>query len=216
MASPEGVSQQELRPARLFPRELAEAAEGIRGVLGILVSAADSMNDHVREHSERVAELTVQAGHRFGLSAADLDDLYLLGILHDVGKCGTDPAILSKPGALAPAELRQMQLHPAAGAELVARIPTLAHLCEPIRHHHERVDGSGYPDGLGGEELDLHTHILIVCDAYEAMTCARPYRPAMSVQRAADELIACAGSQFHGEVVSALLESLSIRERAVA
>jgi len=89
-------------------------------------------------------------------------------------------------------------------------------LCDPIRHHHERYDGMGYPDGLPGEEMDLRTHIIVACDAYDAMTCRRPYRPAMSRHRAVEELSACTGTQFHPDVVEALVTILGIEHLAAA
>jgi len=140
----------------------------------------------------------------------------MLGTLHDVGKMSVDRAVLCKPGPLSPAESRQVREHSIVGAELIARIPAFAHLSGAVRHHHEQFDGLGYPDGLSGDELDLRTYILGACDAYDAMTSWRPYRPAMPSDHALTELLARAGTQFHPDVVAALVSLLRVEQRLAA
>ncbi len=181
-----------------------------------LLSRAASADACVYAHSCRVAQLAVEVGRFFGLPRSSLNELGVLGMLHDVGKVGVDRAVLSKPGPLTPTEFRQVREHPIVGAELIVGIPALAHLSDPVRHHHEQFDGRGYPDGLGGDELDLRAYILGVCDAYDAMTSWRPYRPARPRAQALAELLMRAGTQFHPDVVAVLISILQIEQSLAA
>jgi HD-GYP domain-containing protein (c-di-GMP phosphodiesterase class II) len=124
--------------------------------------------------------------------------------LHDVGKIGVPDAILNKPGPLDSAEWELMRRHPEMGAETVSRLPGLGAVAPLVRSHHERWDGDGYPDRLGGQEIPLASRVICACDAFVAMTSDRPYRPALDVDQALAELVAGAGSQFDPRVVDAL------------
>jgi len=181
-----------------------------------LLSLATRVHPCLYGHSRRVASLAIEVGGFFGLPRPNLNELGVLGALHDVGKMGVDPAVLGKLGPLTATELRQVRQHPTFGADLIARIPALARLSGPVRHHHEQFDGLGYPDGLSGDELDLRTYILGACDAYDAMISWRPYRPAMASEQALTEVLARAGTQFHPDVVAALVSVLRIEHRLVA
>src|SRR5664279_2678900 len=134
----------------------------------------------------------------------------LAGLLHDVGKIGVPDAILNKPGPLDAAEVAQMQSHATLGGDIVAAadLPEEAHW---IRHHHERYDGAGYPDGLRGEAIPLESRIILTCDAYEAMTSNRPYRKAPGHAFAIAELQRFAGTQFDPRAVDALAAALAAR-----
>jgi HD-GYP domain-containing protein (c-di-GMP phosphodiesterase class II) len=134
--------------------------------------------------------------------------LRIAAMLHDVGKVNVPDNILCKPGPLASDEYEAMKLHTRTGAELVARIDGLEAIVPWIRHSHESFDGSGYPDGLRGEEIPQAARILLVADAFDAMTSSRPYRTALSVEHARGELLRHAGSQFDPACVNALLEHL--------
>ena len=146
---------------------------------------------------------------RLGLSHEERSEVELVAMLHDVGKIGLPESILGKPGPLSAPERRAVHEHPSAGAHVVAEVEELHHLAPAIRAAHERWDGQGYPDGLEAEEIPLASRITFVCDAYDAMTTDRPYRPAMSPAMAMRELERCAGTQFCARCVEALLGVLS-------
>jgi HD-GYP domain-containing protein (c-di-GMP phosphodiesterase class II) len=139
-----------------------------------------------------------------GLDRMELLELELAALLHDVGKLRVPREILSKPGPLSESERRLMQNHPAWGAELVSGVPGLQAVALIVRHHHERVDGAGYPSRLSGVRIPAASRIMAVCDAYGAMTEARPYREERSPRRALSELREEAGTQFDEAVVDAL------------
>jgi HD-GYP domain-containing protein (c-di-GMP phosphodiesterase class II) len=130
-----------------------------------------------------------------------LADLRRAALIHDVGKVGIPDAILSKPGRLDDAELSQMRAHITIGAELIAPLAKAADLAPVIRHHHERWDGQGYPDGLAGEQIPLEARIVSICDSWDAMVNDRPYRRALTVDSASAELAAGAGSQWDPALV---------------
>jgi diguanylate cyclase (GGDEF)-like protein len=161
-------------------------------------------------HSAHVAALAVEVGERLGLAGDPLGDLRTAGQLHDVGKVAVPAAILNKRGPLDPEEMGIVRTHPVVGAELVraAGLPAAARF---VLQHHERVDGAGYPAGLAGDAISLEARILHAVDAYAAMTCDRPYRRAMSAEKAIAEILSLAGSQFDERVARALEETLAAR-----
>ncbi len=128
-----------------------------------------------------------------------------MALLHDIGKVGIPDAILQKQGPLDEQEWQLMRQHPVVGEHIIAGTPGLSHLAPAMRSEHEHWDGHGYPDGLIGEEIPLPSRITLACDALNAMTNDRPYRPAMTLEHAQDELLACAGTQFDPQIVDALL-----------
>lgn len=152
------------------------------------------------EHCATVSRGSRRVGRELGMTSAELDQLALAGLLHDVGKCQISGEILDKPGPLDAGQWAEIRRHPEIGAELVA-----AHgqpqIAPWVLAHHERVDGRGYPRGLRGEEIPLQARILAVIDAYDAMTSDRPYRDACLEQDAVNELIGCAESQLDPTVV---------------
>jgi putative nucleotidyltransferase with HDIG domain len=135
-------------------------------------------------------------------------------LLHDIGKIGVPDNVLRKPTALSEAEWVTMRKHPEYGARIVAGIPFLEDVSQIVRHHHERWDGAGYPDGLAARAIPLGARIVSVCDAYRAMTEDRPYRRALSEAEARQQLEQGTGSQFDGDCVAALLRVLDRREQA--
>ena len=160
-----------------------------------------------RAHSQAVGRYARAGAHGLGLPQAAVERVALAGVLHDVGKIGVSDAILRKPGPLDDDEWVQMRAHAQLGARILAGAD-LPDIAEWVFAHHEKMDGSGYPLGLRGEEIPLEARILAVADAYEAMTSARPYSGAMSHDDAAAELRRCAGTQFDAGVVEALLAAL--------
>jgi diguanylate cyclase (GGDEF)-like protein len=176
-----------------------------RALAAALARAVDAKDAGTRSHSETVAQLCVAIGERLGIDPTGLQRLRLAGLLHDVGKIGVADAILQKPDSLAPDELSAMTEHVEIGHAilLAAELPIEAHW---VLHHHERIDGGGYPTGLPGTSIPVESRIIAVADAFEAMTGTRPYREAVSVEEAIVELQANSGTQFDARCVDALVE----------
>jgi diguanylate cyclase (GGDEF)-like protein/putative nucleotidyltransferase with HDIG domain len=170
-----------------------------------LADAVDRRMDVVHDHSRAVAELAAEIADSLGWQPADISLLRLAGTLHDVGKVAVPDHILRKPGSLTDEEYEAVKAHSVIGAEMVSRIPSMEPVVPWIRHSHEHVDGSGYPDGLAGDAIPLASRILLVADAFDAMTSDRSYRRAMPVEDAIEELRRNAGGQFDAHCVDALI-----------
>jgi putative nucleotidyltransferase with HDIG domain len=176
-----------------------------------MVAGIDAQHLHTRDHSENVASYAVAIGQALGLEPARIVKLRLAALLHDIGKVAVDDGILSKPSGLTDDEVAQIRVHPEIGATMLNHAG-LREESRWVRHHHERMDGRGYPDGLAGHAIPLESRVLFVADAFEAMTSDRPYRRGMPVPDAVAELRTCAGSQFDPAVVD-VLEALIANER---
>jgi putative nucleotidyltransferase with HDIG domain len=168
-----------------------------------LVGVMDAGYLYDGAHSHVVPRLAQELGEALGERGAQTERLYLAGLLHDIGKAGIPESILKKPASLTDSEWLEVKRHPVIGAHMLERLRD-EEIANWIRWHHERIDGAGYPDGLGSGDIPLGARILAVADAYEAMTSERPYRHALSHDEAIDELRAHAGSQFDAKVVEAL------------
>jgi putative nucleotidyltransferase with HDIG domain len=168
-----------------------------------LVAALDARDQYTAGHSAAVALYARDIAERMGLSDEDQRLAHLCGLVHDIGKIGLPPGLLEKPGALTLEERRQMQLHSEIGERILSKWDRHAEISKIIRHHHERVDGEGYPDGLSESETPLISRIISVADAYNAMTSNRPYRDAMPSRVARLRLAQAADSQFDTSVVAA-------------
>ena len=173
--------------------------------VGALLAALVARDGYTGAHSEAVVGHAVVVARRMGLSEEGVAEVEQVALLHDIGKIGVGDAILSKPGPLNEAEQEVMRMHPVIGEEIVASTEGLAHLAPAIRAEHERWDGGGYPDGLSGEEIPIASRIVLVCDAYHAMTSDRPYRRALGVEAALGELEKNAGTQFCPRTVEAFV-----------
>jgi putative methionine-R-sulfoxide reductase with GAF domain len=173
-----------------------------------LAAAMDMRDRRTASHSEDVVALAAQVGTLLELDGASRVELEFAARLHDVGKIQVPDAVLNKPGPLDHDESDVIRCHAAWGSETLARIPGLEAVATIVRFHHERWDGSGYPDGLSGARIPLASRIISVCDAFGAMTCDRPYRSAMPPRAALREIRAGAGSQFDPAVVAALVDAL--------
>jgi putative two-component system response regulator len=174
------------------------SAEQVIFALAAAVEAKDSVTER---HTRRVAESARHIGERLGLPDLALDALYRGGIVHDIGKIGVSEAILLKCGPLDTGETERMQEHPEIGANIIAPLHTGLSLQPIIRHHHERFDGCGYPDGLRGDEIPLLARIISICDAFDALINDRPYRAGVSVDQAIATLRSGAGTQWDPELV---------------
>jgi HD-GYP domain-containing protein (c-di-GMP phosphodiesterase class II) len=177
------------------------------GSVQALLAALEARDGYTQAHSQAVVVLAMEVGSRLGLDEEQLADLEWVALLHDIGKIGISDSILRKPGSLTDSEWEQMRRHPEIGERIIASMPPLAHLAPMYRAGHERWDGGGYPDGLAGEQIPLNSRIVLVCDAYHAMTSDRPYRKALSQQDARAEISKHAGTQFCPASATALLAS---------
>jgi response regulator RpfG family c-di-GMP phosphodiesterase len=174
-------------------------------VIQALAAAIDAKQSYTAEHSRRVTAIALAIGRDMGLPAHDLSLLEMAAEVHDVGKIGVPDEILNKPGPLDSEEWKVMQDHSAQGEAIVAKVPELTEVARVVRHHHERVDGSGYPDRLAGEDIPILSRIISVADAYECMTGDRVYRAACSAEEATRRLQDSAGVQFDEIVVQKFL-----------
>jgi diguanylate cyclase (GGDEF)-like protein/putative nucleotidyltransferase with HDIG domain len=185
------------------------AAEPSRGAIGALALALAERDRGTGEHAEKVVALAGAVARRLGIDGEEVERIAAAALLHDIGKVAVPDSILSKPGALNDEEWDVMHQHPIVGERILRAVPGLGPVARMVRHGHERFDGTGYPDGLRGEEIPLGSRIVLACDAYDAMTSPRPYRDAMSHDAAAAELQAGAGSQFDARIVDALLRYIA-------
>lgn len=176
--------------------------------LETLAKSLEARDVYTRGHSQRVSEVSLMIGERMGLSVEALEELRVGTILHDIGKIGVPDSILNKPGRLTDEEFGVMKSHPVIGYEICRPLGLSEGVLMIIRNHHEKLDGSGYPDGLKGGELPLSLRIVCVADAFDAMSSRRPYRDVMAMSRVLAELSAGAGVQFDPVVVETLRELL--------
>ena len=177
--------------------------------LASLVEVVELRDPYTAGHSRRIAKTARLLALRLGLTAEEADVIESAGRVHDIGKVAIDSAILSKPGKLTDAEWVQMRLHPTHGANVVERFAAYRDGAAFVRHHHEALDGSGYPDGLRGDEIPLGARILAVADTFDALTSDRPYRDGMPVAKAVEILTNGAGAQWDARVVRALVDQLA-------
>jgi HD-GYP domain-containing protein (c-di-GMP phosphodiesterase class II) len=176
-----------------------------RKSLDVLARVMDLSDPATSEHSRDIAQLVPRVGRLLGIHGDASEELELAARFHDIGKVAVPEAVLRKPGPLDTHEWELMACHVEWGAELLRHLPECASIARIVRHHHERYDGGGYPDGLRGEQIPLASRIITVCDAYGAMISDRPYRRALPHERALAELRDGAGEQFDPEAVAAVL-----------
>jgi HD-GYP domain-containing protein (c-di-GMP phosphodiesterase class II) len=179
--------------------------EGYPQALRELVKAVELKDTYTHGHSERTAKVAVELGVRMGLPPDRLRVIARGAYLHDLGKIGISDEILNKPGALDPLERLVMETHPRLGYELASGAPSLREALPVILHHHERVDGGGYPDGLRGRDIPLEARVVAVADVWDALTSDRAYRPGWDPSRALAHIDAGRGSHFDPKVVDAFL-----------
>lgn len=201
------------REARL--EQALELSSAYRGTAALMAQVMEDDHEYTGgEHAQGVVELAVQVGERLGLDQSTLRDLEFGALLHDIGKLHVPNEILNKPGSLSAEEWVIVKRHPELGQQMLDRVGgVLGEAGRIVRAHHERFDGSGYPDGLVGQEIPLAARIITACDAYNAMTTDRAYRQALPAEEAVAELERCSGLQFDPSVITALVWVLN--ERAV-
>jgi HD-GYP domain-containing protein (c-di-GMP phosphodiesterase class II) len=187
-------------------RRLAETLEASVGSLATLLGLRDG---YTGRHSDTVVDLCEGVARRVGVTGAEMGQLHIAAHLHDLGKIGVPDQILHKPGPLDDTEWSIMREHPVWGAQALERIPGFEDAALAVRHHHERWDGTGYPDGLEAEAIPIGARVIAVCDAYEAMTSHRPYREALPEPLARERIVAGTGSHFDPAAVWGLLDALA-------
>ena len=212
------VARRVLSSAICAPRTMVASEEAYLGArvraLMVRLAAKDASTE---EHTRRVAALAVELGEQLGLSPNRLRSLAIGGLLHDIGKLSVSTAILQKPGPLDDEEFSEIKLHPERGRELLSELGSFDDdVKRLVLDHHERLDGTGYPRGLRGDDLDLATRILAVCDVYDALVSSRVYRAAWSRDQALELLRDEAGVGFDARCVNALEQVLDgrVAERA--
>lgn len=193
---------------------LQDDPDQMREAVSLLTRAAEAREVHAAGHGHEVSRYAQAIGRQLRLSESELADLAFAGLVHDVGKLVIPEKTLCKPGPLTREEYYLLKMHASVSGEIVACIPGTNGIESIVRHHHERVDGSGYPDGLRGEEIPLAARILAVADAFASMTRERPFASPRSFEEAAAELQRNAGTQFDQRVVTALLQHLRLYQHA--
>ena len=197
--------QQALRYAEDVRVLYQQLQRGIYQSLLGLANALEAKDVYTRGHSERVGASSRRLALALGLPGAEVEVIARAGLLHDIGKIGIPEDVLRKTGPLSPEEWEVMRRHPVIGAQIVAPFEFFTAGAVVIRHHHERFDGSGYPDGLAGPAIPIGARIVAVADVYDALTSDRPYRPAMSAAAARAHLAAQAGRGLDEEIVGTFL-----------
>jgi HD-GYP domain-containing protein (c-di-GMP phosphodiesterase class II) len=176
----------------------------IHDIISALSAAIDARDPYTFGHSLRVAEMTLRMGEKLGIPRRRVEEMHLAAHLHDVGKIGIPDQVLCKPGRLSEDEFALIQRHPVIGEDICQGVRLFQNFLPLIRHHHERWDGRGYPDGLFGEEIPLGARVMAIADAMDAMLSDRPYRPAMTLDDARAEVAEHAGDQFDPDMVERL------------
>lgn len=174
-------------------------------VVSSLASAIDAKDTYTNGHSARVADYSREIARRFGYKGKQLQDIYMMGLLHDVGKIGVPDAVINKPARLTDEEYEIIKNHPVLGARILGNIKEMPQLAVGARWHHERYDGKGYPDGLAGEDIPEEARIIAVADAYDAMTSHRSYRQPLAQGIVREEIEKGKGSQFDSRFADIML-----------
>ncbi len=170
-------------------------------IMSSLQAAMEEKDDYTAGHTRRVTEFCIQLGAAAGIAGDDMVVLRRASQFHDIGKLVIDLSCIQKAGALTPEEWELLKKHPEVGASIIEPLTFMERERDIIRHHHERLDGTGYPDGIGGEDVSLLTRIITIADSYDAMTSRRNYRRNMTTPEAVGELRRCAGTQFDPQLV---------------
>ncbi len=177
-------------------------------IVETLAEAIDAKDPYTKGHSGRVADYSRMIAARYGYSPERQNEIYMMGLLHDVGKIGVPDAVINKPGRLTDEEYELIKQHPAMGANILGKIEEMPKLSIGARWHHERYDGRGYPDGLAGEKILEEARIIAVADAYDAMTSRRSYRDALSQEAVRGEVVKGKGTQFDPAFADIMLQMM--------
>jgi HD-GYP domain-containing protein (c-di-GMP phosphodiesterase class II) len=184
----------------------------LTGIVRAIINAIDAKDPYTCGHSERVASYAKHIANRIGLESEECERIYMAGLLHDVGKIGVPDSILGKPGKLTDEEFAIVKKHPEIGYTILKHLKQLDYVLPGVLHHHEAINGAGYPAGLIGESIPLQARILAVADAYDAMTSDRPYRSGMPSERAESILRAESNKTWDVDIVAALVQCIECDE----
>lgn len=198
---------------RMYRNKLSEGNKTRRSIISSLQKTLGEKTYETEEHALRLQAYALEMGHALSLAESQLDELSLLAVLHDIGKIAIPDSILMKPASLSEEEWDTMRKHSEVGYRIAQTSYELAHVADSILAHHERRDGTGYPQGLKGDEIPLLSRIIAIVDAYDVMTHERPYKQAISHDEAVAELRRCAGSQFDPELIQIFIELMADPEK---
>jgi HD-GYP domain-containing protein (c-di-GMP phosphodiesterase class II) len=204
------LSKDERRPQKLFFEDarMKQAMESLESHPHIqrLLNQLWTKDPDTYRHCHRVADFSQAIGAELGLGAQERVEIYLTGLLHDIGKLLTPDSVLKKPGPLTQDEFAIMRLHPEDSGKIVSTVLDISYLSDSIRGHHERIDGRGYPDNLKGDSIPLFSRIVLVADTFDAMTNNRVYRKQIDLGRTYEELKRCSGTQFDPSAAQAFID----------
>jgi putative two-component system response regulator len=191
-------------------QKVEEQAQKIRAsffnAITALAYALEAKDVYTSGHSQRVTEISVAIAKHLGLDKESIEKIRLAGLVHDIGKIGVRESVLNKPSSLSDEEYKHVRLHSETGERILKPIVDDGEILKAVRHHHERYDGAGYPDGLKGKQISQLARIIAVADTFDAMTSERPYRKALTPEEACAEVERCRGTQFDPEAADAFLE----------
>lgn len=183
-------------------------AREVLEMLRTMLACLEEKDSYTHGHSIRVTQYATNIALELKLSPEEVEEVQLVGLLHDIGKVGIPDNVLLKPAPLTKPEFEIMKSHPIRSARILEKANALSSLVDGVRYHHERIDGLGYPDGLKGDEIPLYARIILIADTYDAMTSTRPYRLALDRETAFKELRRYAGTQFDENLVEAFIRSM--------
>ncbi len=186
--------------------EHSRSQDLIHQMLLSLSSTIDAKDEYTQGHSRRVAIYSTKIGTKLGMTHGEIESLYRTAMLHDIGKIGVSDIVLRKNGKLTNAEYDVIKRHSVVGYDILRSITVMPEIANGCLHHHEKYDGSGYPDGLKGKDIPLFSRIIAVADSLDAMTSDRSYRSALSMQEALDEIKRCKGTQFDPKIADIAIE----------
>jgi len=199
-----------MRSLRQSTRDLRAHADAMTemfmGSVTAMVAAIDAKDPYTRGHSRRVQAISTAIGRQMGLDDTQIRELEISALMHDIGKLGIDESLLRKPGLLTSSERKALEQHPVFGAQIMRHIPMFQNMLPGMLHHHERWDGSGYPDGLTGESIPLYGRIIAVADTFDAMTSSRPYQETLTPDEARELISNWSGTRYDPVVVHAFLK----------
>lgn len=183
-------------------------ASRVLELLRTMLACLEEKDSYTHGHSIRVTQYATVIAKHLQLQPSEIEEVQLVGLLHDIGKVGIPDNVLLKPAPLTKPEFEIMKSHPIRSARILEKANALHSLVEGVKYHHERIDGLGYPDGLRGNEIPLYARIILIADTYDAMTSTRPYRLALDKDTALKELVRFSGTQFDRKLVEVFIDAL--------
>lgn len=202
------ITQRNMEYVNQIDQQSKELQQMSFEVITTIANTIDAKDDYTNGHSRRVSEYSYALAKELGMSEEEASDIRIIALLHDIGKIGVPDAVLNKPGKLNDTEIAMMKTHSVIGAEILKNMNMVSGINIGARHHHERYDGNGYPDGLKGEEIPYVARIICIADAYDAMSSNRVYRNRLSDEKIMQELENCKGKQFDTEIANAFIRLL--------